>query len=158
MSRYLIVYAGKYGTTERAAGIIKDNLPGAVTCNLNKESCPNLEDFDWVVIGGSIYAGRVRKEVKKFCRVNLDRLLRKKLGLFICCMYDGEKAEKQFKEAFPEELRQAARASAIFGGQLSLEKVNFLEKFVIKNFIGVKESVSRFRPDEISEFARKLLD
>lgn len=158
MPRYLIAYATRYGTTARAAAIIKDHLGEAATCNLKKERCPDLENFDWIVIGGSIYAGRVQKEVKKFCQKNLDLLRRKKVGLFICCMYDGQKAEEQFQEAFPEELRQSARARAIFGGELSFEKMNFLEKLVIKKFIGVKESVSRFRPEEMAEFARKLRD
>ncbi|MCX8159828.1 MAG: flavodoxin domain-containing protein [Candidatus Saccharicenans sp.] len=158
MSRYLIAYATKYGTTARAVDLIRNNLAGAITCNLKKEHCPDLENFDWVIIGGSIYAGRVQKEVKKFCQKNRNLLLQKKVGLFICCMYDGQKAEEQFNEAFPQELRQAARAKAIFGGELSFEKMNFLEKFIIKKFIGVKESFSRFRPDEISEFSRKLSD
>lgn len=156
MSKHLIVYTTKYGTTEKAAAIIKDNLPGAITCNLKKEKCPELENFDWIIIGGSIYAGRIQKELKKFCQQNLSRLLPKNLGLFICCMYDGEKAEKQFLAAFPEELRRAARVRAIFGGELSFDKINFLEKFVIKKFIGVKESVSRFQPQVIAEFARKI--
>lgn len=158
MLRYLIAYATKYGTTAKAAAIIKDNLGEAVICNLKKERCPDLENFDWIVIGGSIYAGRVQKEVKKFCQKNLDLLRQKKVGLFICCMYDGQKAEEQFREAFPQELRQSARARAIFGGELSFEKMNFLEKLVIKKFIGVKESVSRFRPEEMVEFARNLKD
>ncbi|NPV82419.1 MAG: flavodoxin [Candidatus Aminicenantes bacterium] len=158
MSRYFIAYATKYGTTARAVAIIKDTLGEAVICNLKKDRCPDLENFDWIVIGGSIYAGRVQKEVKKFCQKNLDLLRQKKVGLFICCMYDGQKAEEQFQEAFPEELRQSARARAIFGGELSFEKMNFLEKLVIKKFIGVKESVSRFRPEEMVEFARKLRD
>lgn len=158
MAGYLIAYATKYGTTERAASIIKENLMEAVTCNLKKEACPDPERFDWIIIGGSIYAGRVQKEVKRFCLKNLNLLRQKKVGLFICCMYDGQKAEEQFREAFPEELRQSAQARAIFGGELSFEKMNFLEKFVIKKFIGVKESVSRFRPEEIKEFAGKLRD
>ncbi len=158
MSKYLIAYATKYGTTERAATIIRESLGEAVACNLKKEPCPDLENFDWIIIGGSIYAGRIQKEVKKFCQKNSDLLRQKKVGLFICCLYDGEKAEQQFREAFPEELRLAARARAIFGGELSFEKMNFLEKFVIKKFIGVKESFSRFRPEEMSGFASKLRD
>lgn len=158
MSGYLIAYATRYGTTEKAASIIKDNLIEAVACNLKKELCPDMEKFDWIIIGGSIYAGRIQKEVKKFCQKNLNLLRQKRIGLFICCMYDGQKAEEQFNEAFPEELRQAARARAIFGGELSFEKMNFLEKLVIKKFIGVKESVSRFRPEEMVEFASKLRD
>jgi len=138
--------------------IIRDSLGEATTCNLKKQSCPDLNNFDWIIIGGSIYAGRIQKEVKKFCQKNLSLLRQKKIGLFICCLYEGQKAEEQFREAFPEELRKAARAGAIFSGELSFEKINFLEKFVIKKFIGVKESISRFRPEQMIEFSGKLRD
>ncbi len=158
MSKILIVYASRHGTTEKAARTLQEELPEAVTCNLKKEGCPDLENFDRIIIGGSIHAGRIQKEIRNFCQRNLVLLLTKEIALFICCMYDGQKAEEQFNRAFPEELRQAARARAIFGGELSFEKMNSLERFVIKKFIGVKESVSRFRPEEIVEFARKLRD
>ncbi|MGB9893728.1 MAG: flavodoxin domain-containing protein, partial [Candidatus Saccharicenans sp.] len=118
-----------------------------------KESCPPLENFDLIIIGGSIHAGKIQKEIKRFCRKNMSLLLKKEIALFICCMYDGQKAEQQFNQAFPEKLRQTARAKGIFGGELLFEKMNFLEKTVIKKFIGVKESVSRFNPEEIRNFA-----
>lgn len=156
MSRTLIVYASRHGTTEKVAGILKEELPESVVCNLARESCPPLENFDRIIIGGSIRAGRIQKAIKIFCRQNLAILLKKEIALFICCMYDGQKAEDQFNQAFPEELRQAAKVKGIFGGELLFEKMNFLERTVIKKFIGVKESVSRFQPDEIKDFARRL--
>ncbi len=156
MSGAIIVFATKYGTTEKAASLIKDNLPGAVVCDLRKNPDPRLEEFDLVVIGGPIYAGKIHRAIKKFCRKNLEALLRKKTALFICCMYEGEKAEQQFRDAYTEKLRQSTSLSAIFGGELSLEKLNFLERFVIKKFIGVKESASRFQPGKIREFADRL--
>ncbi|MGQ9800764.1 MAG: flavodoxin domain-containing protein [Candidatus Saccharicenans sp.] len=156
MPKTLIVYVSRHGTTEKAVEILKQELPEATTCNLMKESCPPLENFDRVIIGGSIHAGRIQKKIKNFCRKNLALLLTKEIALFICCMYDGQKAEDQFNQAFPEELRQKARVKGIFGGELLFEKMNFLERTVIKKFIGVKESISRFQPEEIKEFAVRL--
>ncbi|MDH7492405.1 MAG: flavodoxin domain-containing protein [Candidatus Saccharicenans sp.] len=156
MSKTLIAYVSRHGTTEKAVGILKEELPEAVACNLVRESCPSLEDYDRIIIGGSIHAGRIQKAIKNFCRQNLALLLKKEIALFICCMYDGQKAEDQFNQAFPEELRRVAKLKGIFGGELLFEKMNFLERTVIKKFIGVKESVSRFQPGEIREFARRL--
>jgi len=156
MSKTLIVYASKHGTTRKAVEILKISLAGATTCNLKKETCPSVESYERIIIGGSIHAGRVQKEISNFYKKNLDSLLQKEIGLFICCMYEGEKAESQFIQAFPEELRKAASAKGIFGGELLFEKMNFLEKAVIKKISGVKQSVSRFNPEEIKDFARKF--
>ncbi len=86
MSKYLIAYASRYGTVERAMAIIRDSLGEATTCNLKKQSCPDLNNFDWIIIGGSIYAGRIQKEVKKFCQKNLS-LLRQKKSVFLSAAF-----------------------------------------------------------------------
>ncbi len=154
MSKTLIVYASRYGTTDKAVAILKEELSEAVVCNISKEDWPGLDEFSLIIIGGSIRAGKIQKEIKKFCHKNLSILIKKDLALFIICMYDGEKAEKQFNQAFPEKLRQAARVKKILGGELLLEKLNPLEKFILKKFIGVKESVSLFNPEEIKKLAQ----
>jgi len=156
MAKILIVYASRHGTTEKAVAIIRESLGQAEVCDLKKGKCPALENFDRIIIGGSIHAGRIQKEIKHFCRKNMPILLKKEIALFICCMYDGQKAEEQFNQAFPEGLRKAARVKGIFGGELLFEKMNFLERTIIKKFIGVKESVSRFNPEEIRAFASRL--
>jgi menaquinone-dependent protoporphyrinogen oxidase len=38
----------------------------------------------FLIIGSSVYIGRVRKEVKKFIKKNKDALMEKSLALFIC--------------------------------------------------------------------------
>jgi menaquinone-dependent protoporphyrinogen oxidase len=156
MSKTLIVYASKHGTTEKAVEVLKQSFLEATICNLKKDTCPSIESFDRIIVGGSIRAGRIQKEISIFCQKNLDSLLQKEVGLFICCMYEGEKAESQFIQAFPEELRRVVRAKGIFGGELLFEKMDFLEKAVIKKISGIKQSVSRFNPDEIKDFARKF--
>ncbi|MGB9835829.1 MAG: flavodoxin domain-containing protein [Candidatus Saccharicenans sp.] len=156
MSKILIAYATHHGTTEKIVNLMAQHLPGADLHDVGKGQMPSIEAYDLVVIGGPIQAGKIHKMVKKFCQTNLEQLLQKKLALFICCMYDGQKAEQQFNQAYPDTLRAAAREKAILLGELNLERLNFLEKFVIKNFIGVKQSVSRLQPDEIINFARRL--
>lgn len=156
MNKTLIVFATYHGTTEKIVRQMAGHIPGVEICNLAEGGTPNLDQFETVVVGGPIHAGKIHKKVKNFCLKNRTDLLRKKLALFICCMYDGQKAAEQFNNAFPEELRAAALEKAILLGELNFDRMNFLERFVIKNFIGVNQSVSRLQPEEIINFARRI--
>ena len=89
----------------------------------------NLSDYEKIIIGGSIHAGNIQRHIKKFCEKNLDILTTKKVGLFMCCMEEGEKAQTQFTNAFPKELIEHAQAKEIVGGEFNFDKMNAIEKF-----------------------------
>lgn len=98
----LIVYSTKYGCTEKCASILSKKLMGKVElCNLKIGSIPNLSEYDKVIIGGSIYIGKIQKEVSEFCSRNLDVLKDKKIGLFICAMQKDDAIETEINTAFP---------------------------------------------------------
>jgi len=156
MNKILIAYATYYGSTEKTVKLMAEHLPGAALCNLKKDPWPSLDGFELVVVGGPIHAGKIHQAVRKFCRKNQEKLLAKKLALFITCMYEGQRAEQQFNQAFPEPLKAAAREKAILGGEFNLEKLNFIERFILKNFIGARESASRWQPEEIINFASRI--
>ena len=71
-------------------------------------------------------------------------------------MEEGETAQKQFDEAYPAELRDHATASGFFGGAFNFERMNFLEKAIVKKVAKVSESVSKIRDDNILQFASKI--
>ncbi len=153
----LIAFCTTHGCTEKTAHELEKYL-GVETqlCNLKKDKIPNLGDFDRIVIGGSIHAGRIQKRVKAFCTQNLEILKKKELGLFICCMEEGETAQKELMNAFPEELHKVARASAYFGGEFNLNKMNFFEKLIVKKVAHVEESISKINHSEIVSFSEKM--
>ncbi len=129
----LITYATNHGCTEKTAFLLNDFLGGtAQLINLKENSNPDLTNFDRIIIGGSIHAGRIQKNIKKFCEKHKNELKNKELGLFICCMEEGEKAQVQFNDAFPEILRQNAKASACLGGEFDFEKMTAFQKMIIK--------------------------
>jgi menaquinone-dependent protoporphyrinogen oxidase len=153
----LITYTSTHGCTEKVANELKEKMGSEITMvNLKKDHVPILTDFDRIVIGGSIHAGQVQKRTKEFCTKNMDVLLSKEIGLFICCMYDGEVALKQLREAYPDELHQHAKTSAVLGGAYDFDKMNFFEKMVVKKVSGVKESVLNIDNDAIGKFAKKM--
>ncbi|MGB4588126.1 MAG: flavodoxin domain-containing protein [Clostridiaceae bacterium] len=153
----LIAYATKHGCTEKCANKLKDELGGQVDLiNLEKVNKIDLSLYDQVVIGGSVYAGRIRKPVSEFCMQNLDELTKKRIGLFYCGIANGEDIEKEMNTSYPPELLKAASAKEFFGGELILDQMNFLERYVIKKVAKVSSNLSQIRVDKINEFAKVL--
>jgi len=153
----LIVYASTHGCTEKCAHKLASQLPNSPTVvNLKKSARIDLNDFETVVIGGSIHAGRMQAAVRKFCQKNLSQLKQKRIGLFVCCMEENEKAQQQFDEAFPSELLEQAIAKGFFGGEFDFDKMNFIVKAIIKKMANVDHSVSKIAEDEIGKFAAKI--
>ena len=128
----IIVYATKHGTVAKCASILSDKLTGEVDLlDIKKGTVPELSVYERVIIGGSIYAGRIQKEITAFCSQNLNILMDKKLGLFICCMFKGS-SELQLNSAFPGELRDKAAASDSFGGDMKFSDMSFGERLLTK--------------------------
>jgi len=153
----LIIYATKHGCTEACARKLEETLTGDIELrNLKGAGEVQPGDYDTVLIGGSIHAGRIQKRVQNFCRNHKDTLRTKTVGLFLCCMEEGEKAQKQFDEAYPEELRAHAKAQGLFGGAFDFERMNFLERKIIKKISGIEASVSKISEDAIDRFVTEL--
>lgn len=153
----LIAYSTTHGCTEKTAVELKKQLEGEVELiNLKNNPNPDLQNFDRIIIGGSIHAGQIQKRVKEFCSKNLELLKLKELGLFICCMEQGETGQKQLLDAYPEELHQIAKSAAVFGGEFDFRKMNFLEKLVVKKVAKVKESTSKVDHQAIHNFSKKM--
>lgn len=146
-----------HGCTEKVANQIAEKIEGEVILvNLKKEGVPLLSGFHRIIVGGSIHAGQIQKRVKQFCISNQDILLKRELGLFICCMEKGEKAQKQLNEAFPEELRKHAKTTAIMGGEFNFDKMNFIERVVIKKVAKIDHSISEINQNAMDKFIADL--
>lgn len=153
----LIVYASSNGCTETCSEKLAEALPDSPQlANIKKSRQLNLENFDTILIGGSIYAGRIQGAIKKFCDKNLEELKHKQIGLFLCCMEEGETAVKQFESAYPEELRKHAIAKGLFGGEFNFEKMNFVQKAIIKKIAKTDKSISKISEENIAEFIQSI--
>jgi menaquinone-dependent protoporphyrinogen oxidase len=152
-----IVYMTKHGCTEKAARILNEKLAGEVKAfDLKSDGEPDLSAYDTVIIGGSIHAGKIQGRLKNFMEMRREELLTKRLGLYLCCMFEGETAQKQFEEAYPPELRDHASAAGLFGGEFDFSKMNFFERKIVKKVANIDESVSRINSGAIEEFADEI--
>lgn len=157
MSKTLIAFAGKHGCAEECAGTLAKKIGGdTVIWNLKEKRQFDLGGFDKIVIGGSIYAGRIMKEAKEFARKNEAVLEGKTLGLFICGTAEGDTAKQQLEGAFPPSLYEAALAKESFGGRLVMSKMNFFEKKIIKAVTKVESDMSNLSEETIDRFAKTI--
>ncbi|MFD1179000.1 flavodoxin domain-containing protein [Paenibacillus puldeungensis] len=156
----LIVYAGKYGCTEKCVNALTSQIKDPVeVINLHHDTVPELSNYDCVIVGGSIYFGQFQKACKQFCTDHLLDLKRRKLGLFICnAAY--ENTEQFLKEAYPAELLEHATAKAGFGGELNLENMRFLDKFLAKIITKSAQKENKPLPsihwDEVEAFSETM--
>ena len=155
-----IVYFSKHGTTEKVAQMIAKNLGENSTTLINIWENPrlNLATFDLIILGCGIYMGTPTKFFRKFCDKNMNVLLMKKVGLFVCGMEaDEAKQQQETMNAYPEILLQHAIAKAFLGGEFLFEEMNFMERAIIKRIAKTNKSISALKESEINEFARKLI-
>src|SRR5665648_937266 len=81
----LIIYASTYGYTKECVEKLKELIDGEVIItDIKKDDVPSSDEFDNIIIGGSIYMGQIHKKLKEYCTANLNLLLNKKIALFLC--------------------------------------------------------------------------
>ena len=133
MHKTLIAYSTTLGCTEQCASKLKDDLGNGVEMvRISRRRRYNLQEYDIIIVGGSIHEGMIQRSVHKFCETNLDDLLKKQVGLFICCMDPDANEQELIDRAFPDELVQHALASGFFGGELNIKKMNLLQKIMTR--------------------------
>lgn len=152
----LIAYSTTLGCTEQCASRLKEDLGNGVEMiRISQRRRFDLDDFDTIIIGGSIHEGMIQRSVYKFCENNLELLLKKQIGLFVCCMDPDANEKELIRRAFPTRLQDHALASGFFGGELNIKKLNLLQKIMTRKAARLqKEPEIDFK--RILEFARKL--
>lgn len=155
-----IIYTSKHGTTEKVSQMIAENLAGhqLSLINLKKNPNPDLTDFDLLILGCGIYAGNASGSFRKFCNNNMNVLLNKELGLFICEMEpDTARQQQEIMNTYPASLLQHADAKAFVGGEFLFEEMNFMEKAIIKRIAKTDKSISAIKDTEIKKFTDQLI-
>lgn len=152
----LLIYTSKHGTTEKVAEIIRNSSKHNIQLNnlkINKK--PSIENYDMIIIGSSIHAGNIPSKTKKFLAKNNDLLLSKKLALYLVCM-NHDDAITQMDNNFPEDLRKHAIINTCVGGEFLFEKMNKLEKILVKKIAGKSESISELKNDNIQNLITEI--
>ena len=165
----LVIYATKHGAAEKCASMLSKKLAGRVVLhNLKSGVRADLPEYEKIIIGGSIYAGRIQKEVTDFCVQNEKLLQEKNVGMYICCLSKSN-AEMQLNSAFPKQLLDNAVVKCSFGGEMRFSDMSFGEKLITKMVskavaksdpgfasIDPKKDFSAICADDVNKFAEAM--
>jgi menaquinone-dependent protoporphyrinogen oxidase len=137
----LVAYATKYGATAeiaekigqvlRQAGLSADVLPADRVSDLGR--------YQAVILGSAVYIGQWRKEAAKFFQANEAALAQRPVWLFSSGPTGkGDPVELTQGWKFPAKLQPIAdriqpRDIALFHGAIDVNKLNFLQKWMLKN-------------------------
>lgn len=129
----LIIFASKNGATEKAAHQIANKMThDTKVINVKKMTPQLLAEYDNIVLGTSIYIGKIRREMDKFVNLNQANLQTKPLSIFLIC---GMKDQAVFESNFPDKLIEHAEFTGFLGHEYRLEKMNPIEKWIIKRAV-----------------------
>ena len=152
--RSLIAYRTKYGTVAACARTLAAKIGGDVAlADLADARDVRLREYDTVIIGGSIYAGKLQRKVVSFCEKNRSVLLQRRVGIFLCCLYEGEEALMQLQSAFPDWLLAHAFARALPGGEIHYDRLTFLDRLLVRSLPHRTGDFSRMHPEALDDLA-----
>ncbi len=154
-----ILYISKHGTTKKIAKQIADALAEheCEVIDIKKYKHPDLEKFDYLILGSSIYAGKIQQPMNNFCHQYLSQLQPKVIGLFVCGMQPTEEQrEQELIRAFPPELFEKTTTKSFLGGEFLFEKMSMWERWIVRHISKVSNSVSMINDNAVKQFIAKL--
>lgn len=154
-----IIYYSKKATTQKVAKIISEKLNSQEgLIDLKNKPFIDISTYERIIIGSPIYAGNSHNKVKKFIASNLNLLLNKEIGLYVCGMErDEAKQREELARAYPKELIDKAKSIQFLGGEFLFENMNFFEKMIIKKIAKTDKSISEINHQNIDRFVKDIL-
>lgn len=131
----LVVFGSKYGSTSRVAHHIADVFAqkGLQVEVRTPDQQPDLSQYDAVVIGSAIYAGRWRRSIRNFVRTNGPALAALPVWLFSV----GPLGNPPTPTENPKDANSAlesldARGHELFAGALDSTHMSFGDRAMIR--------------------------
>jgi menaquinone-dependent protoporphyrinogen IX oxidase len=127
----IIIYKGKYGATRQYAVWLGNALDLPVV-PAGAETTKQLADADFVILGSSIYIGKL--QLKKWIKENEDFLSGRKVYLFIVTgtpLDEKEKLMGYIKSNVPEVITKKCKYF-FFPGKLEFDKLSWGDKLLLK--------------------------
>lgn len=179
MKNILLLYATVEGQTEKIANTIAGHLTEAgATVTVKNVSDrqfvqqPNLVEFDQLILGASIHAGKIEKAMATFLNTHSREIEAMPRSLFIVLMAaatkDPERRERSFAEIRRNLAKQVQLSFAdveMIAGALMYTKYNWLVKWLMKSMVrkeGGNTDTSRDHEytdwDQVETYAQRLAE
>jgi menaquinone-dependent protoporphyrinogen oxidase len=131
MTRTLVIYASKHGSTEEVARWIGSHLrdAGHEVDVRDAAIAPDVEPYDAVIVGGSLYMGRWHADARGFLRRHRAALEERALAVFALGPLtlegdQGADSRKQLDNALTH-LGVHPQFVTVFGGVVDPKKLHF---------------------------------
>lgn len=153
----IVVYASKYGCVKKCCEEIRLKLKGDIDIvDIDTVGDVDLNNYNNIILGCSVYIGSVQKSIKNFCKKNLSVLLDKSVSIFICCLFEDQLNDVVIKN-FPNELINHAKTIKSFKGEIKYEKLHLLDKVVYKALAKTINLDCKINDKAINEFLAEIL-
>lgn len=151
MKKVLVIYTSKYGTTKTYIEMLKKDIPcDAINVADFKKGIE--EDYDIIILAGSIYAGNmaVVKKMKKY----LDALSDKKITIFAVGL--SEYTSETLQQIQNQNLKDISHNIPLFYGRGIYDemKMSFVDKALCK---AIKKSLKNKNIDSLDPTMKALL-
>jgi menaquinone-dependent protoporphyrinogen IX oxidase len=163
MTKTLVMYFSKYGTTKKYAEWIASELNGDINSikSIKKET---LENYDTIILGSGLYAGKIAGI--KILINNYEKIKNKKLVIFTCGLADYNKIEnintinKRLEEELPQNIKENVKVFYLRGG-INYKKINLKYKilmWILKKMIMRKgiENINEEDKDFLETYGQKV--
>lgn len=154
----IIIYATKTGVVEECAHTIKDQLDGdSAVFELKKlKNAPDIDIYDRIIIGASIHVGNVQRQIIDFLLKNAEKLKQKEYGLFLCSLTPPDEATHYFEDLFPADIVSSAKALGNLGGALYFEKLNCIEKLIMRLLKKTDSNIEAIDKERLEAFVNEM--
>ena len=147
MSSFLVLYGTGEGQTAKVASRLADVIEsrGHDVTTADIEDLPDefsVTDYDAVLVGSSIHAGRHHRDIRTFVSANSEALAARPSALFQLSLTSADDDVTARAEAanYVDELLEEADwhpdRVGLFGGALRYSKYGFLKRLVMKQIAG----------------------
>lgn len=162
--KVLIAYGSKYGATKEIAEKIGEVLKqeGLMADVVSADKVKDIADYQGVVIGSAAYIGGWRKEVNNFIKKHEQTLAERGVWIFSSGPTEkGDPVKLLQGWLYPSGLKEIIerikpRDITVFHGVINAQKLNFLEKYMLKM---VKTEIGDFRDwDMIAGWAKGIAE
>jgi len=157
MLKTLVVYSGKYGTTEEVAKTISLITGPARYCSVENFK-EEYRDFEFVVLGAPVYKEKLDKPLIEFVNENCEWLKQKSVAAFCTCL-DTDGGLRELNNLSREFQVDFLTLKAL-GGRLILEDLDSNDQVSIEEFLELvklpHEDMDFYNTEEVIKFSMKL--
>lgn len=157
MLKTLVVYSGKYGTTEEVARTISLIAGPAKYCKVENFR-EDYRDFELIVLGAPVYEEKLDQSLVEFVKQNREWLNNKTVAAYCTCL-DTDGGLRALNNLSIESQVEFLTLKAL-GGRLILEKLDSSDKISINEFLELvklpHEDMDFYNTKEVIKFSLKL--